>query len=141
MLAQILSIHEVRSMTKFIIEAMVVVTLLSGCAVTLNPDAVSPSPTNYRQTIKAYVFRTYFDPYSIRSAFISQPIYGYLSSRQGWIVCLESNAKNIMGSYIGIQRTAYLLDQDNEVYTMENAPLCDHSQITYFPWPELEQMK
>jgi len=124
-----------------ILLATVVVSLLSGCAVTPNPDAIGPYPTDYKQMLKSHVLRTYFDPYSIRSVSVSQPIQGHLFFRQGWIVCLESNAKNRMGGYIGLQRTAYLLNRGNVVQTMEKAPLCNDAQVSYSPWPELEQMK
>lgn len=121
--------------------AVLFVVLISGCAVTPNQDAIGPYPTDYKETIKAHVLRTYFDPYSVRSASVSQPIQGYLFFQQGWIVCLESNAKNRMGAYIGVQRTAYLLNRETIVRTMENAPLCDKPQVSYSSWPELEQVK
>lgn len=128
-------------MTKPIALAAFAATLLGGCAVTPNPEAIGPYPTDYKQTIKAHVLRTYFDPYSIRSVSVSQPIQGHLFFQQGWIACLESNAKNRMGGYIGLQRTAYLLNRGNVVQTMEKAPLCNDPQASYSPWPELEQMK
>ena len=117
------------------------VLLLVGCAVTPNPEAIGPYPSDYKETLKAYVLRTYFDPYSIRSVAVSQPIQGHLFFQQGWIVCLESNAKNRMGGYIGLQRTAYLLNRGNVAHAMEKAPLCDNAQVSYSAWPELEQMK
>jgi hypothetical protein len=115
--------------------------VISGCAVTPSREAIGPYPNNSRAIIKAHVMRTYFDPYSIRSASVSQTIEGHLYFQQGWLVCLESNAKNRMGGYVGIQRTAYLINRGSIVQTMEKAPLCDDPQFFYSPWSELEQLK
>lgn len=115
--------------------------LLTGCAVTPNPDAIGPYPSDYKGNLKSHILRTFFDPYSIRSASVSQPIQGHIFFQQGWIVCLELNAKNRMGGYIGLQRTAYLLNRGNIVQTMEKAPLCNAAKLSYSPWPELEQMQ
>jgi hypothetical protein len=121
--------------------AVLLAVLISGCAVTPNPEAIGPYPSDYKETIKAHVLRTYFDPYSVRSASVSQPIQGHLFFQQGWIACLEANAKNRMGGYIGVQRTAYLLNRGSVVQTMEKAPLCNNPQVNFSPWPELEQIK
>ncbi len=121
--------------------AVLMVALISGCAVTPNPEAIGPYPSDYKETIKAHILRTYFDPYSVRSASVSMPREGHLFFQQGWIVCLEANAKNRMGGYIGIKRTAYLINRRSVVQTMDNAPLCDNSNTYLYPWPELEQIR
>ena len=124
-----------------LLTAGVFAALVSGCAVTPNPEAIGPYPQDYKEILKTHILRTYFDPYSLRSVSVSQPIQGHLYFQQGWIVCLEVNAKNRMGGYIGLQRTAYLLNRGTVVQTMEEAQLCDNVQVSYSPWPELEQMK
>lgn len=116
-------------------------TVLTGCAVTPNPDAIGPYPSDYKQALKTHILRTYFDPYSIRSASVAQPIQGHLFFQQGWIVCLELNAKNRMGGYIGLKRTAYLINRENVINSMEDAPLCNDTTLSYSSWPELEEMK
>ena len=127
-------------MSKPLLFITVIVGLLAGCTVTPNPDAIGPYPADYKQTLKAHVLRTYFDPYSIRSVSVSEPIQGHLFFQQGWIVCLEANAKNKMGGYIGLQRTAYLINRDNVTQKMKNSPLCNDTKMIYSPWPELEQV-
>jgi len=71
--------------------------LTTGCAVTANPQAIGPFPDGYKEVIKAHILRTFYDPYSIRSALLSYPTEGHLFFRQGWIVCFQANAKNRMG--------------------------------------------
>lgn len=107
-----------------------------GCTVTLDPAKIGPFPNDYKALIKATVMREFFDPYSMRSVSISYPESGYLFFQQGWLVCLEANAKNRMGGYVGLKRTAYLIHEDTVVNQMEGAPLCD--KVSYQPWPEME---
>ena len=83
---------------------------MSGCIpVTINSDTVGPYPDNYREIIKAHVLHTFFDPYSIRSASITGVGRGHLYFQPGWVVCLQCNAKNRLGGYVGIKKTAYLI--------------------------------
>lgn len=120
---------------------ILLLVLTSGCAITPNPEAMGPFPNDYKEIVMDHVLHTYFDPYSIRSASISYPAQGHIVFQQGWIVCLESNAKNKMGGYIGLQRTAYLLHEGSIVREAPNAPLCNDSSVYYDKWPELEQIK
>lgn len=115
--------------------------ILTGCAVTPNQNEIGPYPASYEKIVKTHILRTFFDPYSIRSASISEPVQGHLLFQQGYIVCVELNAKNRMGGYIGLQKTAYLLNRDTVVQTMTKAPLCNSPQLNFSPWPELEQMQ
>lgn len=121
--------------------AVALVIFISGCAVKPNPEAIGPYPSDYKEIIKSHVLKTYFDPYSIRSASISQPIQGHLFFEQGWIVCLEANSKNRMGGYIGVQQTAYLLNRGSVIQSMEKASMCNSPKVSFLPWPELEQIK
>lgn len=135
--------HSKTPKRKQIIKAITLCCLLAltGCAVTPNPEAMGPFPNNYKEIVMDHVLHTYFDPYSIRSASISYPARGHILFQQGWIVCLESNAKNKMGGYIGLRRTAYLLHGGAVVREAPNAPMCDGSSVYYDEWPELEQIK
>ena len=119
--------------------ALAPLLLVSACAVAPNQDEIGPYPSEYRDIIKKHLQRTLFDPYSVRSASISLPTQGHLLFRQGWIVCVEMNAKNRMGGYVGIQRTAYLLNRGAIAQEMDMAPLCDGNQLAYNKWPEMEQ--
>ena len=95
--------------------------LAAGCASTTMKPAesanVAPPPTNYRAAAVESVKQTFFDPYSIRDASISEPLYASAVfdgitpiPRKGWIVCLRANAKNRMGGYIGQQLTVMLFN-------------------------------
>jgi hypothetical protein len=127
--------------SKIFFGAVVLVIFTSGCAVKQNPEAIGPYPSDYKEIIKSHVLKTYFDPYSIRSASISQPIQGHLFFEQGWIVCLEVNSKNRMGGYIGVQQTAYLLNRGSVIQSMMKASMCNSPKVSFSPWPELEQIK
>lgn len=116
-----------------------ITSILNGCAVTPNPEAIGPYPLEYKDILKTYILRTYYDPYSIRSASVSLPMEGQIFFQQGYVVCLEANAKNRMGGYVGLKRTAYLINRGAVVQTMENLPWCEKASL--FPWPEIEQMK
>lgn len=110
--------------------------ILSACAVKPDPEAAGPYPSNYKEILKRHIEESFYDPYSIRSVSISGPQMGHLYFRQGWIVCLEANAKNRLGGYVGLSRDAYLINRGQVVNMMEEAPFCD--DLTLSPWPEME---
>lgn len=58
-----------------------------------------PRPDNYRELVVEYMKESFKDPASIRDAKISSP-YIY-QKRAVWQVCVEANAKNSMGGYVG----------------------------------------
>ena len=117
--------------------AGVLVFALFGC-VTPDRSQIGPFPSNYKEIIKQTILKSYYDPYSIRSAAISYPQTGHLFFQQGWIVCVEANAKNRLGGYVGLKQTAYLLHNGTIVGQMQAAPLCQ--QVSYQPWPALEKL-
>ena len=132
---------------KACIAATLAVAVLFGCAPLdeFNSD-VGSLPQDYKRTIKLHVLQNFFDPYSIRNASISNPVLprsGWYAD--GWLVCLEVNAKNRMGGYTGLSRTAYFLrlgqgvvrvveSEDGEYY-------CSDNRIVFSPWPELERLE
>jgi hypothetical protein len=124
-----------------LLASMTSILLVTACAVTPNQDEIGPFPSDYRDIVKNHLLRTLFDPYSVRSASISLPTQGHLLFRQGWIVCVELNAKNRMGGYVGLQRTAYLINRGSIAQSMEKAPLCDGNQLAYNKWPDIEQTR
>src|SRR5690554_5255712 len=79
--------------------ALAVVTV-AACAPDLTTGSIGPQPADYREIVKAHVRATFFDPYSIRDAYISRPFPGgtvinsNMESGMGWVVCLKANAKN-----------------------------------------------
>lgn len=94
-------------------------TVLAGCAATTMKPAstaeAGPPPVNYRAAVAANVKETFFDPYSVRDATISAPLYATsvfdgasFVARKGWIVCMKANSKNRMGGYVGQQLTVFV---------------------------------
>lgn len=108
---------------------------LYACA-TPDAQAIGPYPTNYKEIMKAYIVENYFDPYSMRTVAISAPRTGHLYFQQGWLVCFQANAKNRLGGYVGLTKTAYLINRGRVVTSMEDALLCD--QVSLIPWQEME---
>lgn len=117
------------------IVAGLIAVALAGC-VTANPEQIGPFPTNYEQAVETYVKENFFDPYSMRDVSLSVPQQGHLYFQQGWISCLEANAKNRFGAYTGLKRTALLINNGRVVQSMPDAPLCQ--QVGVSPWSRLE---
>lgn len=115
---------------------IVILFLIGSCTVTLDKDKLGPFPENYKDIVAHRIKETFYDPYSMRDVSISLPQSGHMLYRQGWIVCLESNAKNRMGGYVGLQRTAYLINRGSIIDVFEDAPMCN--EVSIAPWPEME---
>jgi len=131
-----------------------VVTLLAACSPTTSspgPKAEAGAPpANYRAASKISVRETFFDPYSVRDASISRPLFASAVfdgvtpiPRKGWIVCVKANAKNRMGAYTGIQPTVMLFDGEAVTLTLSGpdyaGQIADHCKTAvYEPFPELE---
>lgn len=103
-----------------------------------------PPPPNYRDQVQARVKKTFFDPYSIRDAAISQPFVQNaafdgvtLIPHQGWMVCIRANAKNRMGGYIGLKETGYMFKAGQIVDADFNSSFCAGAQFE--PFPEIEE--
>jgi len=115
--------------------------LLSGCGpiFTFHPEQAGPFPDNYKEIIKGHIERTYFDPYSLRSVSITTPHEGVWGPRSGYRVCVECNAKNRMGGYIGMSRQQYLIARGSVVVAADGYMICDQAPFNdYSPWPEME---
>jgi len=110
---------------------VILVCALLGACVTPNPQAIGPYPTDSEQIVREHVRQAFFDPYSIRDARITPPHEGQIFFQQGWIVCLEANAKNRMGGYTGLKRTAFLINNNRVVNMLADAPLCNSSELYY----------
>lgn len=103
---------------------------------TVKPDAVSigPMPEGYTALIRDHVRKTFFDPRSIQDARLSLPEQGHLFFQQGWIICLEANAKNRMGGYVGLKSTAYLINRGEIIRVMSDAPVCESKNLFWRPF-------
>lgn len=141
------------SRKEFLVAYLTLAVLLAGCASLDQPNEfIGPYPHDYKTTIREHVLRSFFDPYSIRDASISEPVRSHTGEPNGWLVCLEANAKNRMGGYTGLSRTAYYLqiggrlvgsetDDDYANYICTGRTLTGMRTLTFAPWPELEQLQ
>jgi hypothetical protein len=91
----------------------------------------------YKEKIKKQIHRAFHDPYSLRDVAISDIV----AFRDMTFLCLEANAKNRMGAYVGLRRVLFVVEKDDIVgpITDENATsICSSMMIHYSPWPEME---
>ena len=132
--------------------ACLTLAVLAGCASLDQPnESLGPFPDDYKTTVREHVLRSFFDPYSIRDASISEPVWSRKGEPNGWLVCLEANAKNRMGGYTGLSRTAYYVrigghlvgseTGDYGNYICTGRTLTGMRTLTFSPWPELEQLQ
>lgn len=107
--------------------------LLSGCAGVLPTMPVEPTkqellsydygeyPSDYKGTIESYIKPMLKDPESAQFTNYSSPKKDWLSDNQlsgrtyiGWLICVDVNAKNSYGGYVG-RKTHFLIIKGNEV--------------------------
>ncbi len=123
---------------------VIVAFALTGCATAQHTDV---APINWRhQTVEA-VKGSFKDPYSIRDASVTAPIYqpaifdGVTPlPNAGYVVCVKANAKNSFGAYTGPQIEGYLFQNGRVAFVippgqLSNGYLCG-GQFT--PFPEIE---
>lgn len=120
---------------------------LAGC-MEVQPVATSEinvaPPSNARAAALGYARQSFFDPYSVRDASISQPFvipYGLAGQSQAWVVCVRANAKNRLGAYAGLQETLVVFEGetvDTSRSGRDVASACRSAQ--YGPFPELEAL-
>ena len=119
------------------IAAVVTCLGIAGCvAPTVTPQNAGPAPENYKAILKAHIEKNYFDPYSLRNVAVSKPALGKIGTNPGWLVCLQSNAKNRMGGYVGLKKDAYVIRNGIVIGSEDAAPVCETLQLE--PWPEME---
>lgn len=118
--------------------------LLAGCSYTGPVDPVRSMveagefPANYRALIVADAVENYFDPYSIRSAEVSEPfLQNHVTLGHFWAVCVKSNGKNRMGGYVGIETDAYVF-RGGSIVEKSTHPETYCGSAVYAPFPELE---
>lgn len=99
---------------------------LTGCFGPPEPLAVASvtvaPPSNYRETVLDYVRNTFFDPYSIRDAELSELLAFDAGWPHGqlWYACLRLNAKNRMGAYTG-RKVHMIAFKDNAIHPGQGA--------------------
>jgi len=103
------------------------------------PQAAAPLPSDYREQIIAKVRDTFFDPYSIRDASISQPIAGAAFAGPVSTVCIRANAKNRMGGYIGLKQTSFTFRDGKLTVADSEYAAMTCGQAVYEPFPEIEE--
>lgn len=134
-----------------IVRGLIVCLLLSGCAVREANlkmfDNQRPASGAERSAIVANIKTTFFDPYSIRDAQISNAVEGTgIDSSKTRMICVYANAKNRMGAYTGVSGTLYYFTGDGNISRSVNssddafvAPFCKDSRLGYGPLTEVEQ--
>jgi len=126
-------------MNKTLIVTLLSALFLSGCAgQQWDQSKAGPMPTDYKETVKQYVERTHFDPYSLRSVAITSPHPGGWMGQHGYWLCFERNAKNRMGGYVGIKRSALLIRGHEIVWDLDYNAKCNEIAYDLRPWPEME---
>jgi hypothetical protein len=96
-------------------------------------------PANYKQIIADTLRRTLKDPYSVRSAEISQPsirFAGILNGGEGVVVCVRYNAKNSFGAYTGLRTTGFVFNARVIQAELSDGSLACQGQA-FFPFAEL----
>lgn len=133
---------------------LLICLVLGGCASSPPPEsaslALAPAqlvePTSARKSILAQRSRMWKDPDSIRDARIGRPhacqhptiVGGRFTSVPASCVCLELNAKNSYGGYVGMKRTIVAFVEGREIDTVDGgvAGFQDYCQ-DLAPFPEL----
>lgn len=98
---------------------------------------VPPSPAVKASVVK-HVRETFFDPYSIRDAQISDVVTLLDTGLDA--VCIKANGKNRFGAYVGLTATSVRLKDGVAVSSWQNAPSCSDPRMHYRPFPELEAL-
>jgi hypothetical protein len=112
-------------------------TALAACGLIEASQPPGEAPLDdYKALVKDYMEEKFFDPYSFRDVAISFPVEGVLDYTSGWLVCVEANAKNRMGGYVGLKRTAFLIKNNQVKVMIEGASICATAIV--LPWPEME---
>ncbi|MBX4992886.1 hypothetical protein ABID08_002057 [Rhizobium binae] len=121
---------------------LVGVGVLSGCVSAEQLDKIygsqMPPTAAERAAAITYIKSTFYDPYSIRDASISNAVTlldtGYRS------ICVRFNAKNRMGGYVGMTSTSLRFRGASVVSSLQDAPGCNTDRLQYSAFPELENL-
>ena len=104
--------------------AVIICLGITACASpSVAPQSAGSAPQNYKAILKAHIEKNYFDPYSLRNVAISSPVLGKIGPDPGWLVCLQNNAKNRMGGYVGLKKDVYLIRNGAIINSEAAAPV------------------
>jgi hypothetical protein len=108
-------------------------SVLFAACTAQDTDVTGPYPIHYEDMIRAWAQKTYGDPATVRDIAYSPPVKGSIGTLHGWLVCLQTNARNRAGAYEGLKRTALLINSGAVVEATTNAPVCKDTSLQ--PWP------
>lgn len=111
-------------MRKMIFVAVVCAAGMSACAQRPTPQELSKAdygtyPIDYKEIVESYMRKALFDPYSAVYEHRRGPSIGYVGgnfveTQYGYRVCVDLNAKNRMGGYVG-SRTQFFMTKNGIV--------------------------
>lgn len=117
-------------------------TLLASCVSSEQMQQVFSSqtpPTSEEKTAAVkYIKETFYDPYSVRDASISNVVT--LANTGMRAACVRFNAKNRMGGYVGMTATSLRFRGGQVVSALQDAPSCLDERLRYQSFPELENL-
>lgn len=131
----------------FILAVMLLAGCVSNKSANYSKAILNSPPAGYKEHIVGNAKTYFLDPYSIKSASISQPtvqtiwrgIFG--GAVDGWLVCVEYNIKGNRGGYLGLSRDGYFYRDDGKLDILPNLRECHQPQLAFSPFPELESIK
>jgi hypothetical protein len=108
----------------------------AGDAVAVSLEPTDATGSAYQVPVATYIKRYIVHADSLREVKIGEPFSGKLHGRAGPIVCVEMNAKNKAGSYTGLKRTAFLIEEQKVIESDYDTPVCKNRQLV--AWPEMD---
>lgn len=106
-----------------------------------------PIAPDYRTRIATWARGFYAEPHSLRSTRISDPkLIRDRTGRLLWLVCLEADARERRGAYMGPQRQAFgfapsyfsaPLERNRANLVRED---CDDAALAWRAWPEAQRL-
>lgn len=86
--------------------------LASSCTKTLSLQEIGRKPTNQEAIsfVKEYIEEYYYDS-NVKNIRVKEPVYSKIfvgnyfpMPQMGWVICYQSNGKNLYGAYTGIRK-------------------------------------
>jgi hypothetical protein len=117
-------------------------TLLASCVSSDQMQQIfnsqAPPTSDERAAAIRYIKDTFYDPYSIRDASISNVVT--LEDTGIRAACVRFNAKNRMGGYVGKTATSLRFRGSMVISALQDAPSCMDQRLRYQNFPELENL-
>ncbi len=89
-----------------------ILLLCSSCVKTLTIQEIGKKPTNQEAIsfVKQYIEENYYDS-NVKNVRVKEAVYGKILvgnyfpiPQMGWVICYQSNGKNLYGAYTGITK-------------------------------------